>query len=349
MNDVPPLLLAEGVSRTYGRRRIVHAVRDVDVSVRAGRSLGIAGESGSGKSTLLRLLLDLERPDAGSVHFEGVDLAGADRATMRRFRQSVQAVFQDPGSSFNPRMRLWRSLTEPAWVVHGHDRDAQRDLAGELLRSVDLPVDFRDKYPHQLSGGERQRAAVARALSSQPRLVVLDEPVTALDVSIRGSVLNLLAERAAALGVTYVVVSHDLSAIYHLTQELSIMYRGRVVEQGPTADVIADPQHPYTQMLVASVGDPLYAPPGDHDTLPPLDACPYLLRCPYAYERCGSLPPLYATADDRTARCHLHDPDDPPTTPGRAAEVDRSTPHRPGDVEVTPGDRPHTGRSAVRR
>jgi oligopeptide transport system ATP-binding protein len=322
--DEQPLLDTEGASRTYGSLR---AVDGVDVVIADGASVGIAGESGSGKSTLLRLLLRLERPSAGLVRFEGIDLWDCDQATQRRFRRSVQAVFQDPGSSFNPRMRMWRSVTEPAWVAGVRDRRAQRDLGAELLASVGLSAHHLDKYPHQLSGGERQRAAIARALSTGPRLVILDEPVTALDVSIRGSVLNLLAERARGSGATYVVVSHDLSAIYHLTDVLYIMYRGMVVERGATTDVIHAPQHPYTQMLVASVGDPLYAPEADDsDTPPPPGACPYIRRCPYAFDRCVELPALYDLGGGRSVRCHLHDPADTRSATEQPTALAPSTP-----------------------
>lgn len=338
--DERALLVAEGASRTYGS---LQAVDGVDLVIADGASVGIAGESGSGKSTLLRLLLRLERPSAGRIHFEGVDLWQADRDCLHRFRRSVQAVFQDPGSSFNPRMRMWRSVTEPAWVAGVRDRQAQRTLAADLLASVGLSAQHLEKYPHQLSGGERQRAALARALSTGPRLVILDEPVTSLDVSIRGSVLNLLAERARGSGATYVVVSHDLSAIYHLTDVLYIMYRGLVVEHGSTTAVIHAPQHPYTQMLVASVGDPLYAPEADDsDTPAPPGACPYIRRCPYAFDRCVDLPPLYDLADGRSVRCHLHDPASATTSAAQPVPVEVKA----ADAGNRPPDPASTGASS---
>jgi len=300
-----PILSTDRAERVYGR---VRAVDDVDVEIHAGRSIGIAGESGSGKTTLLRLLLGLEVPSGGTVRFEGTDLATADADTKRRYRRSVQAVFQDPGGSFNPRMRVWRSVAEPTWSAERIGRRDQKDVALAALAGVGLGAADADKYPHQLSGGQRQRAAIARALCAHPKVVLLDEPVTSLDLSIRGSILNLLVERAQATGTTYVVVSHDLAAIYHLAEELYIMYRGRVVEHGPTVDVIAEPKHPYTRMLVASVGDPLYAPEVDDDSIPPPEACPYVNRCPHAFEPCSAMPPELETGPDRWARCHLYGP-----------------------------------------
>lgn len=252
-----PLLEAIAARRRYGRRPEVRAVDGVDLTVHQGCSVGIAGESGSGKSTLLRLLLGLENPNGGVIRFRGDDVRTLRGVARRSYRASVQAVFQDPGSSLNPRQRVWKVATEPAWVVDRLGRGDRRELVRELLASVELPVGYADRYPHQLSGGERQRVAIARALSCRPAAVLLDEPVTSLDVSIRGHVINLLNERAREAALTYVVVSHDLTAIYHLTEYLYVMRHGVVVEHGPTADVIAGPRHPYTARLVAALDDPL--------------------------------------------------------------------------------------------
>jgi peptide/nickel transport system ATP-binding protein len=300
-----PLLRTSGACKRYGAgRHAVDAVRDVDLVVRIGRPVGVAGESGSGKSTLLRLLLDLEAPTSGTVAFADRPLNKLDRAQRRRYRTEVQAVFQDPGSSFSPRAHMWKSITEPAWIARGLARPSRRQLAGQLLTGVELPGHFADRLPHQLSGGERQRVAIARALSSNPHVVLLDEPVTSLDVSVRGAIINLLADRADQ--VTYVVVSHDLTVIAHLTDELLVMYRGLVVERGPTAEVLANPRHPYTQVLVSSVGNPLFQPPIDNDTPAPRDACPYLHRCPHAMDVCLALPEPRMTGEQET-RCHLYD------------------------------------------
>ena len=257
-----PILSAVDVSKHYHRRGSdpVRALDGVSVEVRKGRSVGLAGESGSGKSSLLRLLLALDRPSDGHLEFRGDRLDSLTGAGMRQFRSEVQTVFQDTTNCFNPRMRILESVTEPAAHLRGVKGAARRELASRLMESVGLDAELLTRYPHQLSGGQRQRVAIARALSSDPSVVLLDEPVTALDVSVRGSVLNLFRDRAAAEELTYVVISHDLMSIYYLTDYLYVMRRGKVVEEGSTVDVIHAPQHPYTQMLVRSIADPLYDP-----------------------------------------------------------------------------------------
>jgi ABC-type glutathione transport system ATPase component len=258
-----PVLNAEGVVRRYARRRFgrtighTRAVDGVSISVRRGMSVGIAGESGSGKSTMLRLLLGLERPDAGSVSFEGKNLVALDRDAYRRYRAAVQVIFQDPQASFDPRQQMWRSVSEPAWKAAGLEKAKRIALCEELFERFSLPAAAIHKYPHQLSGGERQRSAIARALSAHPQLILLDEPVTALDVSIRGAIINLLNQLAKKEQLTYVVVSHDLTAIYYLTDYLYVMRHGKVVEEGPTLEVIEAPKDPYTIQLVEGVRDPL--------------------------------------------------------------------------------------------
>lgn len=251
------LLSATGVRKHFGRQGAVRAVDGVDLTISHGRSVGIAGESGSGKSTMLRLLLHLQEPTDGTVHFMGVDVGRLTPVQRMAFHAGVQVVFQDPGGSFNPRQRIGSVITEPAWKTFGIRGQERRELARGMLASVDLPPEFADRFPHELSGGQRQRVAIARALSCRPKVVLLDEPVTALDISIRGAIVNLLNQKAAAGEVTYAVVSHDLTAIFHLTDYLYVMRRGLVVEEGPTAEIIAAPAHPYTQRLVAAIGDPL--------------------------------------------------------------------------------------------
>ncbi len=279
------------------------AVAGVDFELSPGRSAGIAGESGSGKTTLLRLLLGLEPPTAGTVRVPRHDIATLDRPGRREYRRNVQAVFQDPGASLDPRARIWQSITEPVWMASGLSRRQRKATAGDLLRSVDLPARFADRHPHELTGGERQRVAIARSLSSHPAVVVLDEPVTALDVSVRGSIINLLLDRADV--ATYIVVSHDLTVIHHLADDLFIMFQGIVVERGPTRDLLEAPQHPYTQLLVSSVANPLYQPPIDRDDAAPIEACPYLHRCPEAMPVCVTLP-APTIVDSHIVRCHLY-------------------------------------------
>lgn len=306
--SVTPVLECRGVTKVFGRgASAVTAVDDVSMSIEPGRAIGIAGESGSGKSTLLRMLLGLEAPSGGEIRFDGATRAASPRRRERtRFGSSVQAVFQDPGGSFNPRMPVWRAATEPAWATSGLSARDRRRTAGELLEQVGLPTSYLDRLPHQLSGGERQRLAIARALSCGPRVVLLDEPVTALDVSVRGAIINLLRARATDMGVTFGVVSHDLSVIWHLTDYLYVVYGGRIVEEGPTAQVLAAPAHPYTRVLAASAQDPLFAPPVDSDEPPRRDACPYLPRCEFAMPSCQAVPPLYTQEQGRLVRCELY-------------------------------------------
>lgn len=252
-----PVLEASAARKHFGRRNVVRALDGVDVQIYAGRSVGIAGESGSGKSTLLKLLLSLAAPTMGEVRFYGSDVSHFDIRKMRKFRAGVQAVFQDPSSSFNPRHRIGSIITEPSWIAGGLGREERRALGESLLASVDVPTSFASRYPHELSGGQKQRVAIARALGCKPEVVLLDEPVTALDISIRGNIINLLSEKAELDRVTYAVVSHDLTAIYHLTDYLYVMRRGLVVEAGPTAEVVSAPLHRYTKRLVDAIGDPL--------------------------------------------------------------------------------------------
>jgi peptide/nickel transport system ATP-binding protein len=304
-----PVLECRGLSKVFGHgQAAVTAVDDVSMSIVAGRPIGIAGESGSGKSTLLRMMLGLEPPTAGEVCFDGrARPRSPGRDDRARFGAAVQAVFQDPGGSFNPRMPVWRAVTEPAWATSGLSGRERRTTAGELLELVALPTAYLPRLPHQLSGGERQRLAIARALSCGPRVVLLDEPVTALDVSVRGAIINLLRARARDMGVTLAVVSHDLSVIWHLTEYLYVVYGGRIVEQGPTAEVLAAPKHPYTRVLAAATQDPLFAPAIDSDEPPRRDACPYLPRCEFAMDACADVPPLYVQqSGDRLVRCELH-------------------------------------------
>lgn len=306
-----PVLSATDVVKHYrqgGSARMTRALDGVSVDVWSGRPVGIAGESGSGKSTLLRLLLGLEGPTAGDVSFASRPIRHLSAGERRTYRRSVQAVFQDPSSSLDPRHRIWRSVTEPVWVAEGLSRRQRRSRAAELLTIVGLPGSYANRYPHQLSGGERQRVAIARALSSRPKVVLLDEPVTSLDVSIRAQIMNLLAARAAEMGVTYVVISHDLTAIYYLTDYLYIVYRGLVVEEGPTEEIIANPLHPYTRTLVASVGDPMFdSGMVAEDAEAASGACPYRPRCPMAMERCAVCPPASVGPTAHPVRCWLHD------------------------------------------
>ncbi|WP_406379834.1 ATP-binding cassette domain-containing protein [Streptomyces sp. NBC_00197] len=244
--------------KEFGARTVNVAVDNVSLRVHEGETLALVGESGCGKTTLTRLLLKLLEPTAGSVHFDGQDLAALSAAEMRSVRRQMQVVLQDPYSSMNPRMRVSDIVAEPL-VTHdpalrGRRARAQvRERVGELLESVGLSAGVQDRYPHEFSGGQRQRISIARALALDPRLLVLDEPTSALDVSVQATVLDLLAELQQRLGLTYVFVSHNLAVVAQVADRVAVMRRGRLVEVGSTAAVLRTPQHPYTRQLLDAV------------------------------------------------------------------------------------------------
>jgi peptide/nickel transport system ATP-binding protein len=224
----------------FGPRRVLTAVDDVSFVLERGETLGVVGESGSGKTTLMKLLLGLEKPDAGSVRYVGGSL-----------RREVQVVFQDPASALDPRMRVGEIITEPLQVL-GIPGDRQARLA-ELLSAVGLPLAAARRYPHEFSGGQRQRIAIARALAPRPRVLIGDEPVSALDVSVRAQILNLLEDLRVGFQLTLILVSHDLSVVRHMTDRVLVMQQGRIVEEGPTRAVFRAPQHAYTRLLLESI------------------------------------------------------------------------------------------------
>ncbi|PZG11746.1 ATP-binding cassette domain-containing protein [Nonomuraea aridisoli] len=252
-----PLIEARGLTRVYHRPRssltkpgaAVEALREVSLTVGRGERYGIVGESGSGKSTLLRLLCGLDRPTSGSIRFDGREITGLPERRLRFLRENLQIVFQDPMSSLDPRMRVRDLVAEPL-VALGLPVGGR---VAELLEAVGLPAEAAERYPHQFSGGQRQRIAIARALAPRPKVLVADEPVSALDVSVRGQILNLLADLVDELGLTLVFVSHDLSVVRHVCETVAVMSAGEIVETGPVDDVWAAPAHPYTRALLAAV------------------------------------------------------------------------------------------------
>ncbi len=286
----------------------VHALDDVDIVVRRGRTLGLVGESGSGKTTLTRMLLALERPTKGDVVFEGRPLGGMSPEELRGYRHGVAAVFQNPYSSLNPRMRIWDAITEQAAIEKAADKKARRERAVALLDMVGLGGAVADRYPHQLSGGQRQRIAIARAISSEPEVIVLDEPLSALDVSVSAQIVNLLLDLQDRLGVTYVFVGHDLRLVRHLCHEVAVMYRGRIVEQGPAVSVLDGASHHYTDALTTASSLESLADTDDADTktVPPDGSagCHYRFRCAGRDEQCDTVTPPQAVIGDRTLRCH---------------------------------------------
>ena len=261
-----PILRAERLEKRYsfgrsgpvGLRRTVQvdAVRGIDLEINAGETLALVGESGSGKSTTGRLLLGLEPPSAGRVLYRGRDLAEFDRAAWSTFRRRTQIVFQDPYGSLNPRLTVGGMLRE-ALTFHGLAGDrGTSERVTELLTLVGLDPSAADRYPHEFSGGQRQRIGIARALSVEPELIVADEPVSALDVSVQAQVLNLLVDLQVELGLTYLFIAHDLAVVRHVADRTAVMFEGAIVEDGPTERVFADPQHPYTRELLSSIPRP---------------------------------------------------------------------------------------------
>jgi dipeptide transport system ATP-binding protein len=309
---------ARALSRDYVVSRgafrspaVLHALDGVSFSLEAGRTLAVVGESGSGKSTLARLLTLIEPPTAGVLLIEGEDVASADHARRRRLRQDVQMVFQNPYGSLNPRQRIGKTLEEPL-LVNTRQSGAEREAAARaIMAKVGLRPEFFHRYPHMFSGGQRQRIAIARALMLRPKILVLDEPVSALDVSIRAQVLNLLAELQEEFNLAYVFVSHDLSVVHHIADEVMVIYLGYAVELGGREAIFSAPQHPYTRALLSAtpVADPtakreriiLKGEPPSPIAPPP--GCPFNPRCPLAFDRCRKEKPPLEVKQGRAVAC----------------------------------------------
>jgi oligopeptide/dipeptide ABC transporter ATP-binding protein len=301
-------------------RRVVgqiHAVDRVDLSVAAGTTMGLVGESGSGKSTLARLVLRLVDPTAGDIFFDGRDIVPLSGKALRTVRQHLQIVFQDPHAAFDPSASLLTSLREPMKTHLALSAAEQRERARELMELVGLDAEHLQRFPHELSGGQLQRAAIGRALTLEPKLLVLDEPVSSLDVSTQAQVVNLLRALQQRLGVSYVFIAHDLAVVRHVSHRISVMYLGRIVEEGPADGVYETPRHPYTEALLSAIpipepvrqrarerivlaGDipsPAHPPPG----------CHFHTRCPYVMDVCREVdPPAFTVGDGTTVFCHLH-------------------------------------------
>jgi peptide/nickel transport system ATP-binding protein/oligopeptide transport system ATP-binding protein len=319
--EAAPLLEIRGLVKHFpvtrgpiGRNAVVHAVDGVNLEVRPGEVLGIVGESGSGKSTLARCMLRLLEPTSGSIVFAGEDVTRIRGARLARFRRRVQPVFQDPFSSLDPRWRVGQSIREALDALGIGSRDERRRRVSDLLDQVGLSPALADRRPHELSGGQRQRVGIAAALAPEPDLIVADEPVSALDVSVQAQVLNLLAELQRNLGLAIVLITHDLAVVEHISHRVGVMYLGKIVEWGTTGQVFHSPQHPYTKALLEAIPKPdpfrRSRQTGLQGEIPspmaPPAGCRFHTRCPVAIDRCRVDEPAFTQFDrGHWAACHV--------------------------------------------
>ncbi len=291
----------------------VQAVDDVSFAIDAGETLSLVGESGCGKTTMANLILLLHPPTDGGIFFRNKSLAGLSSRERREYARHVQVVFQDPYGALNPRMRIGNIVGEPM-EIHGYGRQERRTLIREALKAVDLPDGSERKFPHEFSGGQRQRIGIARALTLEPELIVLDEPVSNLDVSIRSQILNLLKDLQDERGIAYLLISHDMASVEYMSHRIGVMYLGRLVEMGPAEDVTTSPLHPYTATLVAAATPPGRTPPWRLPILgevpSPLElprGCAFHNRCPHAMPVCREARPAFTEVEPRRwVACHLY-------------------------------------------
>ena len=317
------VLEAAGLSKHFharrgvfgGSRGVVRAVDDISFAIEGGQTLGVVGESGCGKTTTAKLVLGLEEPTGGAIRFEGRDLQGLDASGRRHYRKSVQAVFQDPFASLSPRMRISDIIAEPLVTNEALSAADVRKRVLRLLDLVGLAERSADLFPHEFSGGQRQRIAIARALALSPRLIVLDEPVSALDVSIRAQILNLLRDLQEQMGLSYLFIAHDLAAVAHMSHTIVVMYLGKIVEMGDARTLARAPKHPYTEALFSAAlpshpderREEIILPGEVPSPLNPPSGCRFHPRCPRAMPVCGHQEPVLAPMDGRLVACHLYD------------------------------------------
>jgi oligopeptide/dipeptide ABC transporter ATP-binding protein len=325
MSDMAPLLSAANLVRhfrsgrrfSFSSRKAVRAVDGLSFNLWRGDTLGLVGESGSGKSTVGRLVLGIDRPTAGDIRFEGRDIQRLAPKQWRSLRRDMQMIFQDPLGSLDPRMTVGSQIREPL-DIHGLESVPMRDeRVDEMLQLVGLSRATRTRYPHELSGGQQQRVVVARALIMRPKLVVCDEPVSSVDVSIQAQIINLLVELRAKLGLTYLFISHDLKVVRHISNRVAVMYLGKLVETGERKVIFEKPLHPYTQALISAIPVPvpelkreriILAGEPPSPVAPP-SGCRFHTRCPYAMARCREREPLLkAVGPSQEVACHLVNP-----------------------------------------
>jgi oligopeptide/dipeptide ABC transporter ATP-binding protein len=314
-----PLLEVRGLKRhfptagpLFGPPRTVKAVDGVDLVIRAGETLGLVGESGCGKSTLGRLIARLDEPTSGEIRFHGNDIAGLSDSALLPYRRSIQMIFQNPFSSLNPRMSVGAILEEPLIIHRKGDRKWRQRRVVQLLDQVGLRRESYDRYTHEFSGGQRQRIGIARALALEPSLIVCDEPVSALDVSIQAQIINLLQDLQRQLGLSYLFISHDLSVVEHISDRVAVMYLGRIVEQADAEAIYREPLHPYTEALLSAlpppdpsaVVDEIILEGGVPSPVNPPSGCHFTTRCPYMQPKCSeTVPPLEERGTGHTVRC----------------------------------------------
>lgn len=310
------LLETRGLSKFFkAAGGLLHAVEDVDLALGAGRTLGVVGESGCGKSTLGRTVLRLEKPSAGQVLFRGEDISALGRRQLRSARRDMQMVFQDPYSSLDPRMTVFDLVAEPLReICRGLPRAQARERVLDTMELCGLPAEYADSYPHELDGGRRQRVGLARAMVTEPKFVVCDEPVSALDVSIQAQILNLLMDLQEQRGLAYMFITHDLAVVRHISDEIAVMYMGRIVEQAEKTELFSHPLHPYTQALLSAIpttdlsrrGRPPQLLRGEVSSpVNPPPGCRFAPRCPHATEACRGEVTLRELSPTHRAACRL--------------------------------------------
>lgn len=298
---------------------VLHAVDDVSFSIRAGETLGVVGESGCGKSTMGRAILRLHEPTSGKVYFEGNDILSYDKNKMKELRREMQIIFQDPFASLNPRMTVSEAIMEPLLIQKIYDKKDKEGLqkrVHELMNLVGLAERLTNSYPHELDGGRRQRIGIARALALNPKFIVCDEPVSALDVSIQAQILNLMKELQRKMGLTYMFITHDLSVVNHFSDDIAVMYLGKLIEKAPSEELFAHPTHPYTQALLSAIPIPSLDKKRERillkgeitSPIEPPKACRFAQRCPYATDRCrNEEPQLKEISKGHFVSCFLTD------------------------------------------